>query len=353
MVATCPRRHRARTWGASTAIAALVAAGCSSPQQPEGAPEVTLARVSVPLHEPVWSYGTGALIGLTDDQRLAKVDGAASQDAARTTLSGPLSAGRNVQISQMNDRHVFVPQPGRGTVAVVDLASLQPVEQVDAGPAPAYLSEDAGLRVLLALSADGSTVTPVEQYGYRKLPAARIPGEPADSIDGSTRGREIDYHLYGRSSIRYFKGHSSPPDQRGSLAMHVGASAGDGTKVTRTYVADHDHGVLYAVESGRGGDGLEVVGHAGLPSSPIRYLGTDDTRIYAATDQQLVTLETASFTGYPDDIIPTVKVVDYRAGLGAEQARSAPLSGMAIGPHRVFLTLRGAPYVISVAKPHL
>ncbi|EUA34609.1 hypothetical protein I552_5398 [Mycobacterium xenopi 3993] len=33
--------------------------------------------------------------------------------------------------------------------------------------------------------------------------------------------------------------------------------------------------------------------------------------------------------------------------------RSAPVSGMAVGPHRVYLTLAGTPYVLSVAKPHL
>ncbi|GAB5023445.1 hypothetical protein JHV675_37210 [Mycobacterium avium subsp. hominissuis] len=44
----------------------------------------------------------------------------------------------------------------------------------DAGPAPAYLSEDAGLRMLLALSSDGRSVTPVDQYGYRKLATAPI-----------------------------------------------------------------------------------------------------------------------------------------------------------------------------------
>jgi len=312
---------------------------------------VTLIPVGAALHSPVWSYRTRTLLGLTDDHRLAKVSGAENPDTAHTTLSGPLDAGRNLQISQRNDRHVFVPQPRRGAVAVVDIATLQSVDHFDAGPAPDYLSEDAGMRILLALSADGSTVTPVEQYGYRALPAATI--EHADSIDGSNRGREIDYHVYGPSGIRYYKGPSSPPKERGTLAMDVAVSAGNNTKVTRTYVADHDHGVLYAVDSLRGGEGLGVAGRAQLPSSPIRYLGTDDTRIYAATDRQLVTLETASFGGYPNDTMHVIHVVDYRANLPAGQAKSAPLSGMAVGPHRVFLTLRGANYVVGVAKPHL
>ncbi len=109
--------------------------------------------------------------------------------------------------------------------------------------------------------------------------------------------------------------------------------------------------MLYAVDSRRGGDGLQVLASARLPS-PIRDLGTDDTRIYAATDHQVVVLETASFTGFPQQKIPVIRVIDYRAGLpGAIQW--AQLSGMAVGPHRVYLTLAEAPYVVSIAKPRL
>jgi hypothetical protein len=340
-----------RRWCAATAAGAIVVAGCSSPSQPESAPEVTLLPVGAALRNPVWSYGTHTLLGLTDDHRLAKVSGAENPGTSHTTLSAPLDAGRNLQISQRDDRHIFVPQPRRGTVAVVDIATLQPVGHFDAGPAPDYLSEDAGMRILLALSVDGSTVTPVDQYGYRKLPAAKV--GRADSIDGSNRGRQIDYHVFSPSGIRYYKGPSSPPEEQGSLAMDVAASAGNGTKVTRTYVAGHDDGMLYSVDSRREGDGLEVVGKAHVSSSPIRYLGTDDTRIYAATDRQLVTLEINSYGGYPNDTMQVLHVVDYRSNLPAGQAKSAPLSGMAVGPHRVFLTLRGANYVIGVAKPHL
>ena len=121
------------------------------------------------------------------------------------------------------------------------------------------------MRILLALSADGRSVTPVDQYGLRKLPTARIPNDPADSIDGANRGREIDYHLYGPSGIRYYEGPSSPPEEQGSLHMDVAVSAGDGTAVERSYVAGHDSNVLYALDSRRGEDGLQVLGSAGLP----------------------------------------------------------------------------------------
>jgi hypothetical protein len=308
--------------------------------------------VGAPLSQPVWSYRTNALVGVTDDHRLAEVTPGSRPEDAKTRLSAPMEVGRDLQISQKDDRVVFVPQPGRARVAVVDLESLRQVGDFDAGPAPAYLSEDAGMRVLLALSADGTSVTPVDQYGLAKLPTAAISGDPADSIDGANRGRDIDYHLYASSGIRYYKGPSSPPSEHGSLGIDVAVSAGDGTAVSRSYVAGSDDNVLYAVDARRGGEGLEVLASAHLPG-PIRQLATDDTRIYAATDHELVVLQTASYTGFPSRTIPVIRVIDYRAALPAGEARSARPSGMAIGHHRVYLTLAAAPYVVSIAKPHL
>jgi hypothetical protein len=314
-------------------------------------PEAVLVGVDAPLHDPVWSYRTHALIALTDDHRLAAVDEAADPSAVKTRLSEPLAVGQNLQISQADDRNIFVPQPDRNRVAVVGLADLRQIGEFDAGPTPAYLAEDAGMRVLLALSADGSMITPVDQYGYRKLPGANVTGGATAIIDGANRGRSIEYHVYGPSGIHYYKGPSAPPEQRGTFGMNVVAAAGDSTKVTRSYVAEPNRDTLYAIDSGRDEYGLKEVGRAPV-SSPIRYLGTDDTRIYAATDQNVMVFETASFEGYPDGTIPLLRDIDYRAGLPG-RVQSAALSGMALGPDRVYLTFKGQPVVVSVAKPRL
>lgn len=345
-------RRLRRRWSVAAAAGIVAIAGCSAPGSSlESAPAVSLAAIGATLHDPVWSYHDNDLLGLTEDHRLAAIT-YTGPGTAVTRLSAPMGSGRNLQISQKDDRHVFVPQPERGKVAVVDIATLQPVAEFDAGPAPSYLAEDAGMRVLLALSADGSSVTPVDEYGFRKLTTADVTGGPADTIDGANRGRQIEYRLYGASGVHYYKGNSSPPEERGSLRMDAAVCAGDGTEVTRGYVAGHDDNTLYAIDSGRGGYGLEVLARTRL-SSPIRYLGTDDTRIYAATDRDVTVLETASFTGFPNGTIPVIRTIDYRAGLPEGPVASAPLSGMAIGPKRVYLTLRGQPTVVSVAKPHL
>jgi hypothetical protein len=317
----------------------------------EKSPEITVTTTGAALRDPVWSYRSDALVGLTDDHRIAEVTDLAGSGPAKTRLSQPIAAGRNLQISRKDDREVFVPEPQRSKVAVFDLATLRQVDEFDAGPAPAYLSEDSGMRVLLALSADGSSVTPVEEYGFQKLPTAKITGDPSDTIDGANRGRDIEYHVYGPSGIRYYQGPSSPPKELGSMAMDIGSSAGDGTAVTRGYVARRDDDTLYVVDLKRSRQGLRVRAATRLPS-PIRRIGSDDTRIYAATDREVAVLETNSFMRFEQDKIPVLRITNYRAAL-PESQRSAPLSGMALGPHRVYLTFKGTPLVVSVAKAHL
>jgi hypothetical protein len=341
-------RHR---W-VPVAASVIAAAGCVAPGTAvEMTPEVTVMTAGTMLRDPVWSYRIDALVGLTDDNRVAEITDLLRAGHATTRLSQPIAVGRNLQISRKDDRHIFVPQPQNGKVAMIDLDTLRQVDEFDAGPAPAYLSEDSGMRVLLALSADGSSVTPINEYGFRALPTAEITGDPSDVIDGANRGREIEYHVYGSSGIRYYRGPSSPPEQRGSLPMDVVASAGDGTAVTRSYVSRRDDDMLYAVDSQRGGEGLTVLAVTRLPS-PIRRIGTDDTRIYAATDREVVVLETNDVTGYPHHTIPVLRTTNYRTGL-PDAERSAPLTGMALGPHRVYLTFAGTPLVLSVAKPRL
>jgi hypothetical protein len=135
------------------------------------------------------------------------------------------------------------------------------------------------------------------------------------------------------------------------MAMDVASSAGDGTAVTRGYVARRDDDTLYVVDLRRSREGLRVRAATRLPS-PIRRIGSDDTRIYAATDREVAVLETNSFMRFERDKIPLLRITNYRAAL-PESERSAPLSGMALGPHRVYLTFKGTPLVVSVAKAHL
>ncbi len=334
------------------AVSVLAAAGCVAPGTAvETEPEVSVTTVGAMLRDPVWSYRNDALVGLTDDGRVAEITDLLHSGHAKTRLSAPMAAGRNLQISRKDDQHVYVPQPQRGKVAVLDLGTLRQIDEFDAGPAPAYLSEDGGMRVLLALSADGTSVTPVDEYGFRKMATAKVPGDPTATIDGANRGRDIEYHLYTSSGIHFYRGPSSPPEELGSMPMGVACAAGDGAATTRSYVARPNGDLLYVIDLRRAGTGLKVRAATQLPS-PIRRVGTDYTRIYATTDREVTALETNSFMRFEADIIPVLRTTNYRTTL-PESQRSAPLSGMAVGPHRVYLTFKGTPFVVSVAKAHL
>ena len=59
----------------------------------------------------LWSYALHALVALKGDHLR---DG-----TAQTKLSAPMALGRNIQISDADERLVFVPQPARGQVTEV------------------------------------------------------------------------------------------------------------------------------------------------------------------------------------------------------------------------------------------
>jgi hypothetical protein len=120
------------------AVSVIAAAGCAAPGSAlEKSPEITVTTTGAALHDPVWSYRSDTLVGLTDDHRIADVSDLLGSGHATIRLSQPIAAGRNLQISRKDDRHVFVPEPQRGKVAVFDLATLRQVDEFDAGPAPA------------------------------------------------------------------------------------------------------------------------------------------------------------------------------------------------------------------------
>ena len=141
----CHRRSR-RLYAAAMVAVLASCAGCSVPGATlESSPAASVMRIGANLRAPVWSPERHTVVAITDDQRLAEIAPAGAGDA-QTRLSAPMAVGRNIEISAADGRHVLVPEPKRARVTVVDLASLAPTEDFDAGPAPAYLATDAGMR---------------------------------------------------------------------------------------------------------------------------------------------------------------------------------------------------------------
>lgn len=352
---TTPREEFSSLWRGkllTSLVGVLVLAACSAAGASPGteAPVVAM-RIAAPVYAPVWSDHAKSIFALTEDGRIAKITSSDRPGTARTLLSAPFpDVGENL-VTRITTGVVYLPQPKLGLLALVDDVGLRQVGSLRAGPAPAFLALGSGADDLLALSEDRSSVTPVDLHDDAVLPSEDVHAGPEAELDAAKRGRRIDVHVTGPEGITHLKGSPGAVGKEGELGISAEKTAGDLVKSSRLYVAERGTDRLLAVDSTRGEDGLEVVGHAEL-GEPVHDVGVDETLIYAATERTLVVLETNSFEGYRDGVIPVVETVDFRSAL-PDATRNAPLSGLAVGPDRVYLTLQGVPYVVSIAKPSI
>lgn len=327
--------------GLGVGLVLLALAGCGRPAG-SATTSVGLLRLDQPMDHAVWSSSARALVGVTPSGRLEKLVPATR---ASTVSPAPLpDAGDDLAPGLPDDPVIYVPQPRLDRVAVVRVADLRTAATLSAGARPSYVSTDVGANALLALSKSGAAVTAVSIHHGDVLSTQSL-AAPADAVDGSGRERVIDFHVTGPHGIQHFE----QGDDSASLDIPVSADATDPTKTTRVYVAQTGTDDLVAVDSRRGGEGLEVVGRADL-GAPVLFVGADATRIYAVTADRLVVLETRSYGGFPGDRIPVLRTIDIRSAL-PPGLRGAPISGLAVGTDRVYLTVAHAPYVLSVTKP--
>jgi hypothetical protein len=337
--------------GAPLLVAAAVAIGLSGCQASTVAagPQSVLLRVSAPMREAAWSDHADELVGLTaTGSRVEAVEPSLRADGARSRLSAALpGVGRNITTGMPDAGTVYVPQPRLGRVAVLRLPGLEQVTTLRAGNEPDYVATDVGARTLLALSGDGRTVTGIDLADRTIATTQQVDAEPDSQIEGPQRERLVEFHVVGPGGIDHYLDGA----RRGSVDLPAADAVGDEIKVTRLYVAEAGTDSMVAVDSGRTSEGMDRVGRVNL-GAPVRYVDDDAHRIYAATDNKLVVLETRSYGGFPDGRIPVIRSVDFRTDLPAA-VRHATLSGVVSGTDRVFLTFSDAPYVLSVAKPNV
>lgn len=354
MAAAVFRNRHSRAWQAAalTVVGLLALAGCSAQASlPESVPDVRAVKLDRAVYEPVWSRSRGLLLALVHQQpRVAKINPTAA-GPPRFTMSAPLGGvGENIALSPTDQGAVFVPQPDRGRIAALDLPSLEQRDTLELGHAPSQVSIDSGSKVLLALSEDGTTITGADLRDNTTLPVHKAPAGPRSEVEGPKRGRLIDYHVVGPKGIFHYKGPQGGVEKRAELRLPVSASATDEVKASRIYVAEKGTNKLHAVDTHRWHVGMEVVATARL-NEPITELASDEVRIFAATEHRLVVLESNSFEGFSNGTFDVVERIDYRRALPTERLKHTPLSGIAVGADRVYLTLDGAPYLVSVAKP--
>ncbi|GAA4813397.1 hypothetical protein [Tomitella cavernea] len=347
----------------TAAAAALVVAasgllgGCSGSGRAPMSGRVTLVHTAMPLREPIWSTHVGRLLGVTSDGRIASV--AVNGDRpGNTVLSAPLgdggeqAVGENLAINPLDDSTVFIAQPRQDRIAELRIDGLRPIGSLPGGPAPDRLGLEAGAGILLAMPDNGASVAVIDLHRRRLLGVQPVEAGPDGGLEGAGRGHTIDFHVVGAGHVAHYKGHTMPADETGAVPVAAQAIAGDRAKSSKVYVATRDSDRLLALDTKRALKGMEVVGRAEL-GAPARYIGTDNTRVYAATEDSLVVLQANSFEGYPPDgAIPVVRTIDFRRKL-ERAARQAPLSGLAVGPEKIFLTLKGVPGVVSITKPNI
>lgn len=335
---------------AAFAVNACVMGGAPSPRP--GA--VAVLTIPAPIAEPVWSRNAHALFALTAaGSRVARIDPmrlTGEQQAEMVTSEAFVDTGENVVAGIVRDV-VWLAQPHRGRVLALTTDDLRRKHTLPAGESPSFLALDSGSDHLLALAANRSTVTPIDLHTGDRLPPVAVETGSEAEVDGAKRGRRIDFHLTGLAGIKHFKGSPGAVTMKGGSEIGVESSAGDLVKPSRIYVAEQGTNRLLAVESHRWGAGLHTVASLRL-DAPVLHVGVDETRVYAATENRLVVLKTDSFEGYDNNTFEVVATVEFRDSLEGATAK-APLSGLAVGSERVYLTFEDARSIVGIEKPEL
>ncbi len=128
---------------------------------------------------------------------------------------------------------------------------------------------------------------------------------------------------------------------QGELPLNAAALAVDAENAERAYASEAGTGRIVAVELEEGR--LGIVAEADL-GEEVLYLASEPGRLYAATLSRLVALDLAN--------LETIRSVELSAaGEATGSGAGAEPSGIAVGEEGVFVTLKGEPRVLLVAKP--
>ncbi len=346
-----------RPWLRVWVVIALLAGvafctACSAGGGSSGKPHVTALKVAVPVEEPVWDRDKGVLLALAQDEpRVAKID----PQTGKTDLSGAFEdAGENLALSTGAEDTVYLPQPELDRIASVDVESLREAKTFKAGPSPTWVATDVGSDILFALSEDGSSVTGVNLENFQPLlpHVDEVEAGKEAELEGPERGLAAEFFVAGPRGIALYEGHTTPMEKVDHIKIAASTVAGDVVKVSRVYVGEEGTDRLLAVDLNPKNERLTVSAKKSL-GEPVEYIGADEKRVYAATEDKLVVLKTENFEGFDNNGFEVVDTIDFRRPLKREALKDAPLSGLAVGPtsKEAYLTLKGVPYVLSVDKP--
>jgi hypothetical protein len=216
------------------------------------------------------------------------------------------------------------------------------------------VATDVGADILFALSEDGSTVTGVDLENFEPLlpHVHEVEAGKEAELEAPARQLAPEFFVAGPRGVALYEGYSPPLKKVDYIDIPAGTVAGDLVKVSRVYVGEEGTDRLLAVDLNPKNERLTVSAKKSL-GEPVEYIGADEKRVYAATEDKLVVLKTENFEGFDNNGFEVVDAINFRRPLKREALKDAPLSGLAVGPTsgQVYLTLEGVPYVLSIDKP--
>ncbi len=320
--------------------------------------EMVLLRLDAPLRDPHWTKGQDFALALREDEpRVVKLP--VSAGASGETTLGPDAITPSEELegtpasmapnSQRADE-VYLPQPDLGRVVQMDTGGLRTGHGFDFDEPPQWAAVHPGSQTLFTLSEDGSTVSVLnlEDPGRLDIEEPKTPVEllvgagGGARIDAPERGLEPQFWLWGPDGISHYAG--SPPELKVSTPINAASFVLDTDTAQRAYVGEGGSGRVVAVEGDAAGmlDGrLREVAEQDLGGT-AEYLDIEELWLIAATGDRLVQMKR--------DDLAVVETTDFRGLLRQQGLGDARVSGMAVTRDRVYLTLKGEPYMLSIRK---
>lgn len=324
--------------------------GCAATGEPAGATgKVEILRVDSPLREPVWVPGEENLLALGQnkpdvallDPEAAVPAGEPPQESAVVRSTRLEGAGGNVALNVRHPDRAYVPQPERGEVSVLNTQDLQKRGSLEAGEAPEQVTVDAASETLFSLSENGSEVLGMDLESSEKTPAIEVGGGEQTLIESPHEGLTPEFWAAGPEGVVHYAG--SPPERKAGMDMEAAELVPDASAAQRAYIAGARRvSIVEGDPEGLLEGELEVAAGRDL-GEEVEQLATDELYVYAATKDEVVAMRRHD--------LRTVETVDLRRPLEEESLEEAPLTGIAVGEERVYLTLSEEPYVLSVEKP--
>ncbi len=350
-------RRASTVAGLALLLALLMGCGAANGASEEGSGvKVELLRADSPLRAPTWVPKEDVLLALSEDgKRLVRLDPAAGTRPAEGTgrpavvrsrsLEG--AAGENLAPDPRKLNDVYVPLPSEDRALLVDADTLKTKGDLSVGKAPEWAAVHPGSKSLFALSEDGSTVTGVDLGSGKRVFDVGVGGDGGSSLEVPEKGIEPAFYVVGPGGVEFFSG--SPPERQvgKKIAVEEEAFTLDDDASERVYIGEPS-GRVDLIEGDpqdelKGKLLIEKRADLGEPAEFLESRIAEEMLVYAVTESKVVAIKY--------DTMQVVGSVDFRRPLKQKALEDAKVSGMTVGEKRVYLTLKGEPYVLSVEKP--